>query len=327
MITTPQGESVEPAVTGRRRLYVVVNPMSGNGKTRRNWPVIDRRLRQLGYEVDFRMTEGVGDGVRLGREALLAGAEEIVVVGGDGTVNEVVNGMFAATHGQPPGAILSVLPAGTGRDFSRSIDLNGFNHALSTLGMGKVKQIDVGRVDFTDIEGENSRYFVNAGDVGIGAETAALMNRSSKFLGGKLSYSLGAIRTIWGFTFRPARVTVDGEVMHDGPLAMVCIANGRFHAGGMLMAPGASVTDGLFNVLVLKQASKLTLVTSILPRVIFGWHIYHPTVSHRLGKVVEVESAEPLLFEVDGEQPGTTNLRAMLLPGALRVRVPGGQTG
>jgi diacylglycerol kinase (ATP) len=322
MTSTINSESPSNRKESGRRLHVIVNPMSGNGRTRRAWPVIDRRLKRLGFDVDFRMTEGMGDGIRLGREAIEAGVHEVAVVGGDGTVNEVVNGLFAATHGEPPDCILSVLPAGTGRDFSRSIGLKSFDHALETIGSGEIRKLDVGRIDYVGPKGRQSRYFVNAGDVGIGAETAALLNRSSKILGGKISYLLGAARTIFRFTGRPARILVDGELVHDGPLAMVCLANGRFHAGGMLMAPAASMCDGMFDVLVLKDTPKYALLGSVLPRVYFGRHIHHPAVSHRLGKVVKIEAEEPLLFEVDGEQPGTTDLTAELVAGALRVRVP-----
>jgi diacylglycerol kinase (ATP) len=306
-----------------RRLHVIVNPMSGNGGTRRAWPTIDRRLKRLGFDVDFRMTESSGDGARLGREAIEAGVDEVAIVGGDGTVNEVVNGLFTASHGKPLDVILSVLPSGTGRDFSRSIGLRRFNHALETLGDGEVHPIDVGRVDYQDAYGERARYFVNAGDVGLGAETAALLNRSSKILGGKISYFLGAARSIFNFKGRPARIEADGEIIHDGPLAMTCFANGRYHAGGMLMAPDASMSDGRLDLLVLTDAPKYTLLGSVLPRVYVGKHIDHPAVTHRLASEIRVTAEEPLLFEVDGEQPGTTDIRVTVLPGSLRVRMPG----
>jgi diacylglycerol kinase (ATP) len=305
-----------------RRLHVIVNPMSANGSTRRAWPAIERRLARLDYQVTFWMTESSGDGIRLGARAAEAGAEEILVVGGDGTLNEVVNGLFAATHGEPPAPIVSLLPAGTGRDFSRSMGIRSFDHAVEILGEGRVEAIDVGRVDYSGPEGGQSRYFMNMGDVGIGAETAALLNRSSKVLGGTISYFIGAARTIFRFQGKPAQVTVDGEVIHDGPLAMACFANGRFLAGGMRMAPNASIQDGLFDVLVLHDVPKYSLLFSLLPSVYFGRHLNHPAVSHRTGRVVTVTAPEPMKFEVDGEQPGTTDITAELMPGALRMRLP-----
>jgi diacylglycerol kinase (ATP) len=296
--------------------------MSGNGGTRRAWPTIDRRLRRLGFDIDFRMTEATGDGTRLAREAVESGVDEVVVVGGDGTMNEVVNGLFEASHGSAPDVIVSVLPAGTGRDFSRSIGLRSFEHALETIGTGQIVQLDAGRVDYTDLEGARSRYFTNAGDVGLGAETAALLNRSSKLLGGKISYMLGAARTIMRYQGHDATITADGEVIHDGPLAMACFANGRYHAGGMDMAPEASMTDGYLNLLVLKHVPKYALLGSLLPSVYMGRHIKHPAVTHRLVQKVSISAPEPLLFEVDGEQPGTTDIDVSVLPGSLRVRLP-----
>jgi diacylglycerol kinase (ATP) len=322
MTDTLPDQSLTGNARAGRRLHVIVNPMSGNGGTRRAWPTIDRRLERLGYDVDFRMTESAGDGARLGREALESGADEVVVVGGDGTLNEVVNGLFTASHGEPPGVILSVIPSGTGRDFSRNIGLRSFDHALETLGAGTVASVDVARIDYHDAEGGRSHYFVNAGDVGIGAETAALLNRSSKVLGGKISYFLGAARTVFSFQGRPARVVVDGEPVYDGKLAMACMMNGRMLAGGMLMAPEASMHDGLLDILILRDVPKYTLLFSLLPSVYFGRHLAHPAVAFLRGSTIEVTADEPLLFEADGEQPGTTDIRVVVLPGALRVRVP-----
>jgi diacylglycerol kinase (ATP) len=319
--TQPHAERSGRVHSGQR-LHVIVNPKSGNGRTQRTWPTIDRRLKRLGYEVDFRMTESGGDGARLGREAVEHGIDEVVVVGGDGTVNEVVNGLFTASHGESPDVTLSVLPAGTGRDFSRSIGIRSVEHALETLGDGEIRQLDVGRVDYTDETGVKSRYFVNAGDVGLGAETAALLNRSSKLLGGKISYFLGAARSIITYQGRPAKIEADGEIIHDGLLAMTCFSNGRFHAGGMRMAPDASMTDGYFDLLVLRDVPKYALLGSLLPSVYLGRHISHSAVTHRLAQKIRITSPEALLFEVDGEQPGTTDISVTLLPGALRVRVP-----
>ncbi len=308
-----------------RQLHVIVNPMSGNGRTRDAWPTIDRRLQRLGFQTDFRMTQSAGDGIRLGWEAIEAGVDEVVVVGGDGTLNEVVNGLFLDSHGAPPDVTVSVIPAGTGRDFSRSIGLRSFDHSLETLGAGVITQIDAGRVDYTTDDGSQARYFVNAGDVGLGAETAALLNRSSKLLGGKLSYFLGAARSIFSYSGQPATIIADGELVHDGLLAMTCFANGRYHAGGMLMAPNASLTDGAFDLLILDDVPKYTLLGSLLPSVYVGRHLNHPNVTHRLAREIRISSPGTLLFEVDGEQPGTTDICVTLLPLALRIRMPVGQ--
>jgi diacylglycerol kinase family enzyme len=193
---------------------------------------------------------------------------------------------------------------------------------VAALLDGRVCAVDVGWIEYRGPDGRAQRGFVNAADVGIGAVAAARINRSSKLLGGFLTYLVGAARTIVTAHPRLARVVVDGGTGVDGPVQMILIANGAFHAGGMRMAPGASLTDGQFDVLVLQGVPRTALLGAILPRAYRGTHIRHPAIMYRRGREVAVSADEPLLFEMDGESPGTTDLTARVLPGALRVRVP-----
>lgn len=308
-----------------QELQVIINPTSGNGRAGRSWPQLARRLRGLGFLVEGHQTRYAGHAIEIARDLAAAGAREIVVVGGDGTTNEVINGLFQSGHPLDE-VTLSVIPTGTGRDFSRSLGIRGTDHALEVLSGNTIKAIDVGRISYQDGDGPRERYFVNCADVGLGAETAALLNRSSKFLGGFLAYLIGAARTILTFRGQVARVSVDLQEIYHGPIGMVVLANGSYHAGGMYMAPMASMADGQFEVLILREVSKLTLLGSLLPRVYRGRHIGHPAVLHHTGRCVTIETDGPLLFETDGEQPGTTDLEAVILPGALRVRVDATRT-
>ncbi|MDI3340583.1 MAG: diacylglycerol kinase family lipid kinase [Sphaerobacter sp.] len=303
-----------------QEFHAIVNPASGNGRAKRLWLPVAARLRAQGITVWEHQTSGRGDATRLARELVEAGAREFLVAGGDGTTNEVVNGLFANGRPLAPDAILSIIPCGTGRDFSRSLGIRNVDHAVSLLSAGKVCAVDVGRIAYRDHGAPCERYFVNVADVGLGAETAALLNRSSKALGGFLAYLLGATRTILTFRGRVARVVVDGETVFHGPIGMVVLANGRYHAGGMDMAPMASLTDGLLEILVLREVPRRTLLGSLLPRVYLGRHVGHAAVLHRTGREVEIKAEDGLPFETDGEQPGTTDLRADVLHRALLVR-------
>lgn len=325
-MTRVKPDEVTPGLAPSRatdsELTVIINPVSGNGRAGRRWPEIARRMRARGISLVEHRTTGPGDAERLARTALIGGAREIVVVGGDGTANEVVNGFF--DDGQPvaPDAVLSVVPCGTGRDFARSLGIRSIEEAVDLIGTGPVAAIDVGHVTYHNDGKPTSRYFVNCADVGLGAETAALINRSSKALGGLLAYLLGAVRTIVTFRGQVARVRVDGQDIHHDRMGMVVLANGRYHAGGMFMAPDASMTDGEFDILVLRDVPKPVLLGSLLPRVYRGKHIGHPAVFHCRGRQVDVIADGVLPFEADGEQPGTTDLRAVVLPAALSVRIP-----
>lgn len=302
--------------------HAIVNPASGNGRTGRRWPELARRIRGLGLSLHERCTTGPGDATRITRELLAAGAREIVAVGGDGTVNEIANGFFDETNAAAPGAVLSIIPCGTGRDLSRSLGIRTVEDAAVLLANGKACAIDVGRVTFRDGDEMRSRYFVNIADVGLGAETAALINRSSKVLGGMMAYLIGATRTILAFHGHHVTVDIDGIRVHDGRAGMVVLANGRYHAGGMFLAPAASLVDGQFEILVLHDVPKPMLLGSLLPRVYSGKHIGHPAVSCWRGRCVEVRSEATLLFEADGEQLGTTDLSAVIVPAALAIRIP-----
>jgi len=298
----------------------IINPASGNGRTQRVWPGVAGRLRARGITVREHLTSAPGDATRLARDLVLGGAREILVAGGDGTLNEVVNGLFDDGRALAPDVVVSVVPCGTGRDFSRSLGIRNTDHALSVLTDGKVYTVDVGRITYQEDGAARNRYFLNVADVGLGAETAALLNRSSKALGPFLAYFLGAARTILTFRGHVARVVVDGQTIFHGPIGMVVLANGRYHAGGMDMAPMASLTDGLFEVLVLREVPRRILLGSLLPRVYRGRHIGHAAVLHLTGREVMVEAEGTLLFECDGEQPGATDIRAVVLPRSLRVR-------
>lgn len=318
--------SREPHELQRDRLTgeidIIINPASGNGRAGRSWPKLRSQIEALRLHPREHRTAGIGDATRITRELLDSGAREIAVVGGDGTLNEVVNGFFNNGIAVAPEATLSLIPCGTGRDFSRMLKIASPEQAIRLLPVSVVRSIDVGLIHYRANGEARSRCFVNVADVGLGAETAAWINRSSKAAGGFITYLAGVIRTIMVFQGRPATVIVDGEPIHDGPIGMVVLANARYLAGGMRMAPSASLTDGLLDILVLRDVPKRVLLTSLLPSVYRGRHIQHPAVLHLRGKRIEIRSPISLPFEVDGEQPGTTDLQATVLPGALRVRMP-----
>jgi diacylglycerol kinase (ATP) len=246
----------------------------------------------------------------------------VVVVGGDGTLNEVVNGIVADDNVSTADVVVSLIPCGTGKDFARSLGIRSPEHAVEVITSGTIKSVDIGSISFTQSGERARRFFVNVADVGLGAETAAWMNHSSKRLGGFLGYLVAATRTILVFAGRPARVTIDNVVVHDGPVGMIVLANGKYFAGGMLIAPTASLCDGKFDIFILDDVPKHTLLLSLLPRVYRGKHVGHAAVRHFQGAEVEIQSAEQLPFEVDGEQPGSTDIHAYVRQGALKMRSP-----
>ena len=246
------------------------------------------------------------------------GAELVVAAGGDGTLNETVTGLMRAGGGPE----LATIPLGTGMDFGRTYGIpTNFADAVRTAVDGRTRTIDVGRVNYRTWSGEEEeRYVVNVGSVGMSAAVAQRANGMSKALGGKTTFFYALVRVFLAWRNTIIDVELDGERrsarMHD-----VIVANGQYHGGSMWLAPEASPDDGLFDVLMIGDVTKLDFATTA-PKLYRGKHLGHPKVELARARVVTIDGAERLPIELDGEQVGTTPARFEVVPGALRVRVP-----
>jgi YegS/Rv2252/BmrU family lipid kinase len=252
----------------------------------------------------------------LAREAADEGAELLVVFGGDGTVHEVVNGIAGRE-----GVELAVVPRGTGWDFARTHEIpKRLKDALRIAQEGEARSFDLGRATYRTDEHEGSAWFANAGSVGMSGFVAAKANGTTKRFGGKASYliALGAVFSRWKNV--ELEVKVDDET-RSGLMEDVIVAIGRYQAGGMMTTPDAEPDDGLFDVLLVKDATRLEVMRE-LPRIYRGTFLPHPKAELLRGRVVEVTAEEPLPVQLDGEQPGTSPVRFEIAPGAIRLRVP-----
>jgi diacylglycerol kinase (ATP) len=263
------------------------------------------------------ISERPGQLAELAKQAVGTGAELLVVVGGDGSVNEVVNGIADAK-----GVELAVIPRGTGWDFSRTFGIpRDLDRALAIALEGRARELDLGLVTFRTWAGSESQvHFANVASVGISGAIAKRANESSKALGGKVSYYWSTLTVFVRWQTGEMRVSVDDE-SRAGKMIDVMVANGRFLGGGMMMLPEAEPDDGLFDVLLIGDVTKRDLAFT-LPKSYRGKHLPHPRLEVLRGRVVTVDAPEPLPIEIDGEQPGTTPARFEVVPRALRLRVP-----
>ena len=240
-----------------------------------------------------------------------------MIFGGDGTVHEVVNGIAGRE-----GVELAVVPRGTGWDFARGHNIpKRLADALRIAKDGTARPFDLGRATYRVEEHEGSAWFANAGSVGMSGAVAARANRTTKALGGKASYliALGAVFSRWKNV--ELDVKVDGE-SRSGLMEDVIVGLGRYQAGGMMVTPDAEPDDGLFDVLLIKDATRLEVAREI-PRIYKGTFLPHPKAEVLRGEIVEVEAPDPLPVQLDGEQPGTAPVRFEIAPGAIRLRVAG----
>jgi diacylglycerol kinase (ATP) len=300
-------------------MTLIVNAHAGRGAVARGLPALRAALDARGLTHTVTETDGPGAATRAARAALAEGRTYLVAVGGDGTVHEVVNGMFAGGELVHPDAVLAVAATGSGCDFVRTF---GLSRPAATLARhfasDAVLPIDVGRATFLDADGRPAeRLFVNIAEVGYGAEVVRLAHRLPRWLG-RFRYLFAA----WGSIrrmHRPEARVVLGHTTQTRSLVNLVVANGQFFGGGMKVAPRALPDDGKFNVQIyFGERSQVFLLTQKMYR---GEHVPNPKISEYQSPIVEVEVPEPLPVEADGELLGTTPATFALLERALRLKI------
>jgi diacylglycerol kinase (ATP) len=311
------------------RTVVIVNPKSQGGKLGKRWTSEIADVLQRAFPFDEVITKGPGDATLLAREALRAGAERIVAIGGDGTVNETVNGFFDEA-GQPiaPNASFALIPFGTGGDFRRTFHLpTEIADAAKVVAADHRKKIDVGRLTFRTTAGETAhRMFANIASFGVSGVVDRLVNESGKKLG-RLSFLWATARATLGYKNQRVQLVFDGNTAErvEATINTVAVANGRFFGGAMMVAPDAEVDDGMFDVVAMGDLGFGDLLVSGR-RIYKGTHLTMDKVSTRRAKVVEAEPIDPnavVELDVDGESPGRLPARFEIVPGALWMVVPG----
>ena len=307
--------------------FLVVNPRSANGATARHFDAILRAVRSVIGDAKHAFTERAMHAAELTRAALKAGYDLIVAVGGDGTMNEVVNGFFQpARPGEPPkpvqsGAALAMLPRGTGGDLRRSVGLDRNLDRCAARLSGERGAVDVGRVDYVADDGSAaSRYFINVGEVGVGARVVEIANRSSKRLGGRVTFLLASLRALAGWHDQHVRASFDGGPAEDLSVTSLAIANGKYFGGGMMVAPEALLDDGKFHVTIWSGYGLSDFVFKS-GSMYDGSHVNLKGTRTRTARTVRVDPAgsEPVDIEVDGERLGRLPATFTILPGALQL--------
>lgn len=287
----------------------IINPAAGKGKAIKLIPHIKDILGAASKEYFIEVTKGSGDAARIAREYSSRDTYRIYAVGGDGTVNEVLNGMINS------GSTLAVIPAGTGNDFLRNICEQGDTISiLKRMIKGKEEPIDVGRV--------NGKYFINVSSIGFDAEVAYNARSYKKLPGmnGTLAYILGIVATVFGYRSQYLQLDIDGR-QFDGKMLLVAVANGKYYGGGMIPAPDAKINDGILDVCAIDELNKLKILR-FFPRLIKGEHGKLKEVSfHRAGKI-RISCDKELSLNVDGEILRVREALFEIAAGAVNVVIP-----
>ena len=301
------------------KTFIIANPASANGRVRRDWDRIYSQIRE-NYEgaFDVEMTERPGHATELCQGAVKAGYELVVALGGDGTINEAVNGLFRGPEALNEDAVLGFLPLGTGNDLAKTLGVpEEFPMAVQALNKGGDRRVDVGKVTAPGPEGPpKARYFLNIADFGSGGAIAERVNRTTKVLGPRLSFLWGIVSTMISYKNPAITFTIDGDREQEAIINEFIIANGRYFGGGLKPAPDAQMDDGLFDIVTLGDIGFIESLLN-LPRLKRGTHLTHPKTGFRRGKKVTARANKSVLVEADGEVVGYLPATFEILPQAL----------
>ena len=284
---------------------LVLNPRAGGLVTRGRGVAVVREARRMGAEIVA--TRSVDQLMEAVSSAAVKGVERVVVAGGDGTLHHALQAL-AGTQ-----AALGVVPAGRGNDLARTLEVplhavQALRHALTA----PIQSIDLGRV--------GKRWYACIGGVGFDGEVAAVARRVGKAMPGPFVYPWALIRKLPGFVPPHVRVEYDGTVW-EGRTMMALFANGTTFGGGMRIAPQAVLDDGLLDLVLVREVSKLELLR-VFPRVYRGAHVDHPAVSVARAAEARVTADRPLIPWGDGEPLDEVPAREItfrVVPRALRV--------
>lgn len=287
----------------------IVNPVAQRGNSIKEWQYAREYLLNRGIPFSECISEKAGDCIDFAKKGAEEGHCSIISVGGDGTINEVVNGLRSSLEN----VNIGILPTGTGNDFAKSLEIpNNTLEALDIILKGKTKKTDIGRV--------NGKLFLNVGGVGFDAEVCNVANTSMKKLTGTSAYLVSVIKTLFNFTPTDLSLTIDDNVYNE-KVWLTSVANGKYFGNGMKVAPDAELNDGLFDIVVVKETSALYFLR-VFPSVFNGTHIKDESVKVIRGKKVILESPVKLTVQCDGEIIGTTPITFEVIHNGISVFCP-----
>jgi len=288
-----------------KKVLFVVNPASGGGSCRENWMYALPRIQAKGLSFHYEYTSGPGHASEIAKNAASADWDVIVSVGGDGTANEIVNGLMQNEN--PP--IFTIFPLGTGSDSVRTLGImDDMDRFLSMINTAQVRSIDVGVAAY-NLLGQKDvkfRYFINACDVGIGASVAESvndMNRNYDKKGGNYKFFRAIMQQVLKFKNFGVRVTDSNDDFLQTETVIVAVCNGRYFGGGVNISPNSKMDDGMLELVTTRKMTKPGLL-GIVRSVYKGAHIHHPKVMIKSASKFMVELWTPQLLETDGEVIG-----------------------
>lgn len=304
---------------------VIVNPNAGSRKGEKDWPKIESLLNGHGFNFRARFTEERGHAIRLAKNGIEEGFRKIIVAGGDGTLSEVVNGIFLQNTCKSTDVQLGMIPVGTGNDWGRTYDLpKKYTKVIKVIKRGRLFTQDAGCVSYHDSDGPQKRYFINVCGTGYDALVASKTNRlKDKGKGNTLSYLLNIFTGLWQYKHTHLEITVDGKEVFRGKVLSMNLGICRFNGNGMMQVPKAIPDDGLLDLTLIRAISKMKVIKHV-SKLYDGSFIKLKFVELYRGKECRIVSRPggAAFLEADGESLGHSPLEFGVIPKSLSLIIP-----
>jgi diacylglycerol kinase (ATP) len=307
-----------------KQFIFILNPIAGGGKGKDLMFMIQKYMDDTKREnYNIIHTKGIKNAILLANEYGKNDNNILVAVGGDGTINEVVNGLLMAHENMSTISKLGIINCGSGAGFVQSLGMPADLKAqIGLFQKGQSRPIDVGQVSFTDDSGLiKNRYFINECQIGIGGAVVSNVSLKHKRFGGKFAFGYVAVSQLLNYQATNMSIIVDGSIPVFEKRLGITIGNGRYCAGGMQLTPGAILDDGLLDVLNIAEMNLIQRLNAF-SKVYSGKHIYTPHFTLQKAKQIEIDSDIPVWVEADGELLGKTPCTVRIIPDAIQIYSP-----
>jgi len=298
---------------------VIVNPNAGNGKGRKDWARIESLLNRAGLPFNSCFTEKRGHATELSAESVKKGFRKIITVGGDGTLNEVLNGVYIQNACNPSDVCLGIIPVGTGNDWGKMFGIPlVYEGAVDIIKEGKTTEHDVGVVDYFTGNEKQRRYFINIAGLGFEAVVVRKSNhQKEKGKSSKAIYLYNLLSSLISYKNTDVTIYIEDKTFQS-KIFSINVGNGRYCGGGMRQTPDALPDDGLLDVTVIGEIGRIEIIKNL--KILYdGTILSHPKVDGFRTTSLKVESATPVYIEADGEMLGHTPAGFSVIPAGIRI--------
>lgn len=309
-----------------RRIFFIINPEAGSGRARSAWEALLPKITELVPDFFWAYSQFAGSITQQVREAVRDnGARAVIVLGGDGSLNDALNGLVEDDRLIREDVVLGFHSIGSGCDFARTVHQKKKPSLLTLLQSGQVRQIDIGCCDYsTKQETVQRAYYINSFDAGAGADSCLAVNAEGgrikrMFRNGKIAFLVTALKVLCTFHYT-ATVVETAERTYQGHYIIIGVGNGRFCGGGMQLYPQAKLDDGLLDLLLVEKRS-LPAILYAFTKIYSGKFVREKNIHYLQTKQVRIAAMSPLVIEIDGEVPGTTRADIFVLPKLLPLLV------